>query len=78
VGAAGAVSMARAYDPEVVVIGGGVMRTREAVLPFVEAQVHRHVRTPWGRVEARAAALGDRAARLGAAPSLASSSDEGL
>jgi glucokinase len=69
--AAGAVSLVHAYDPEVVVIGGGVMRSAAAVLPFIEEHVHRHAWTPWGRVEVRAAALGDRAGLLGAVPLLA-------
>ena len=70
--AAGAVSMVHAWDPEVLVIGGGVMRNAAAVLPFIEEHVHRHAWTPWGRVEVRAAALGDRAALLGAVPLIAS------
>jgi len=68
---AGAVSMVHAYDPEVVVIGGGVMRDAGAVLPFIEERVHRHAWTPWGQVAVRAAALGDRAALVGAVPLLA-------
>jgi len=67
--AAGAVAMIHAWDPEVLVIGGGVMR-HAAVVPAVEAHVHRHAWTPWGEVAVRAAALGDRAALLGAVPLL--------
>ncbi len=69
--AAGAVSLVHAYDPEVLVIGGGVMRNPTAVLPFIAEHVHRHAWTPWGRVAVRAAALGERAALLGAVPLLA-------
>lgn len=68
--AAGAVSMIHAWDPEVLVIGGGVMRDAGAVLPAIEAHVHRHAWTPWGEVAVRAAALGDGAALLGAVPLL--------
>jgi len=68
--AAGAVAMLHAWDPEVLVIGGGVMRNAEAVLPAIEAHVHRHAWTPWGKVVVRAAALGDRAALVGAVPLL--------
>jgi glucokinase len=68
--AAGAVGMIHAWDPEVLVVGGGVMRDAGAVLPFLEAQVHAHAWTPWGKVAVRAAALGDRAALLGAVPLL--------
>jgi glucokinase len=68
--AAGAVAMIHAWDPEVLVIGGGVMRDAGAVLPAIEAHVRRHAWTPWGEVAVRAAALGDRAALLGAVPLL--------
>jgi glucokinase len=66
--AAGAVAMIHAWDPEVLVIGGGVMREAGTVLPAIAAHVSRHAWTPWGEVAVRAAALGDRAALLGAVP----------
>jgi glucokinase len=69
--AAGAVSMVHAWDPELLVVGGGVMRRAAVVLPAIEERVHRRAWTPWGRVEVRAAALGDEAALLGAPPLLA-------
>ena len=68
--AAGAVAMIHAWDPEVLVVGGGVMRNAAAVLPAIEARVHRYAWTPWGKVAVRAASLGDRAALLGAVPLL--------
>ncbi|HUL77218.1 MAG TPA: ROK family protein [Vicinamibacteria bacterium] len=67
---AGAVAMIHAWDPEALVIGGGVMRRAGAVLPALEAHVHRHAWTPWGKVAVRAAMLGDQAALLGAVPLL--------
>jgi glucokinase len=68
--AAGAVSMVHAWDPERLVVGGGVMRSAALVLPAIEAHVHRHAWTPWGKVDVRAATLGERAALLGAVPLL--------
>jgi glucokinase len=68
--AAGAVAMVHAWDPEVLVIGGGVIRNAGVVLPAIEAHVHRHAWTPWGKVTVRVAALGERAALLGAVPLL--------
>lgn len=68
--ASGAVGMVHAWDPEVVIIGGGVMRNPDAVLPFIESHLHRRAWTPWGKVAVRAAALGDGAALLGAVPLL--------
>jgi glucokinase len=75
--AAGAVSMVHAWDPELLVVGGGVMQRAAAVLPAIEERVHRHAWTPWGRVEVRAAILGDEAALLGASPLLAASGGRG-
>jgi glucokinase len=68
---AAAVSMIHAWDPEVLVVGGGVMARATVVLPAVEDHVHAHAWTPWGKVDVRAAALGSRAALLGAVPLLA-------
>jgi glucokinase len=68
--AAGAVAMIHAWDPEVLVIGGGVMRHAAAIVPAVLAHVRRHAWTPWGEVSVRAAALGERAALQGAVPLL--------
>jgi glucokinase len=68
--AAGAVAMVHAWDPEVLVVGGGVMRRAGEVLPAIEARVHGHAWTPWGKVGVRAAALGEDAALLGALPLL--------
>jgi glucokinase len=46
--AANAVAMIHAYDPEVVVFGGGVMQSADAVLPFVQRYVEKHAWTCWG------------------------------
>lgn len=73
---AGVVSLIHAYDPEVVVIGGGVMSAAHRILPAVSAYVHRRAWTPWGKVQVRAASLGDTAALLGALPLLEDASIE--
>jgi len=66
--ASGVVTLIHAYDPQVVVIGGGVMARGELVLPRVREHVRAHAWTyPKGRVEVRGAELGDDAALLGAA-----------
>ncbi len=65
--ASGVVTLVHAYDPQVVVLGGGVMGRGELVLPKVREYVARHAWTyPKGRVEVRGAELGDDAALLGA------------
>jgi len=68
--AADAVAMVHAYDPEILVIGGGVMKSADVILPAIEAHVHRYAWTPWGKVQVRAAELGNNAALLGAVPLL--------
>lgn len=68
--AAGATGLIHAYDPEVVVFGGGVMERQEFVLPFIESHVHEHAWTPWGKVKVCAAELGQDAPLVGAVPLL--------
>jgi glucokinase len=65
-----AVGLVHAYDPEIIVIGGGVMKSAEVIIPYVERYVQKHAWTPWGKVRVRAAALGNNAALLGAVPLL--------
>jgi glucokinase len=56
-----AVNLIHAYDPEVVIIGGGIMASAEVILPFVQSYVSEHAHTPWGKVEVVASKLGDQA-----------------
>jgi len=59
-----AVSLIHAYDPEVLVFGGGVMASGEATLGPIRDHVRRHAWTPWGQVRVVASELGNRAALL--------------
>jgi glucokinase len=68
--AANAVGMVHAYDPELIVIGGGVMKSADIIIPYVKSYVQKHSWTPWGKVQVRAAELGNNAALLGAIPLL--------
>jgi glucokinase len=63
-----AVGLVHAYDPEIILIGGGVMKSAKVIVPYVEQYVHKHAWTPWGKVQVRAAALGNNAGLLGAVP----------
>jgi glucokinase len=65
-----AVAAIHSFDPDVLVYGGGVMRSGDIILPYIQDYVSRYTWTPWGRVQVRAAALGERAALLGAVPLL--------
>jgi glucokinase len=60
-----AVSLIHAYDPEIVVFGGGVMTSGNAILGPVAEFVARHAHTPCGPPKIVASALGDAAALFG-------------
>ena len=68
--AANAIAAIHAYDPEVVVFGGGVMQSTDVILPFVEKHVRKHAWTSWGTPRVCSAILGGNAALLGAVPLL--------
>ncbi len=65
--AACAVSLIHAYDPEAVIVGGGVMRSANVILPFIQQYVARHAFTAGRHIAIKAAALKDDAALLGMA-----------
>ena len=62
------VALIHAYDPEVVVFGGAVLKRADAILPRLSEYVHAHAWTPGRSVAIRAAVLGSHAALLGAIP----------
>jgi glucokinase len=69
--AVGAVGLIHSFDPEIVVFGGGVMKSAHIIQPFVQSYVEKHAWTPWGKVKVRAAELGNNAGLLGSIPLLA-------
>ncbi|MDR3735678.1 MAG: ROK family protein [Acidobacteriaceae bacterium] len=60
------VALIHAYDPEVVVFGGAVLKRANDILPHLQEYVAKHAWTPGRTVPLRAAALGSDAALLGA------------
>lgn len=56
------VNLIVAYDPEKVIIGGGILASRDTILPAIQGHVDRHAQTPWGRVQVLGAELGDASA----------------
>jgi glucokinase len=68
--ASGIVGLIHSFDPEAIVIGGGVMKSADQILPFLEHYVHKHAWTPWGKVRITSAELGNEAGLLGALPLL--------
>lgn len=59
-----AVSLIHAYDPAVLVFGGGILAAGESVLGPIRERVRRDACTPWGEVRVVASELGDDAALL--------------
>jgi glucokinase len=55
-----AVNLIHAYDPEMVILGGGIMASAKVILPFVQNYVNMHAHTPWGNVRVLASELGDQ------------------
>ncbi|MGO8720875.1 MAG: ROK family protein [Acidobacteriaceae bacterium] len=68
--ACGTVGLIHAYGPEIVVIGGGVMRSGDVILPYIQEYVRNYSWTPSGTVRILPAALGNDAGLLGAIPLL--------
>jgi glucokinase len=67
---AGIVGLIHAYDPSVVVLGGGVMASADQIIPVVSSYIERHAFTWWGKPQLRTAKLGPDAALIGAWPLL--------
>jgi len=59
-----AVNLIHAYDPEVLILGGGIMASGDVILPAVRDHVARFAHTPWGKVRVVASELGDAAAMV--------------
>ena len=63
--AAAVINYIHAYDPEIVVIGGGIMRSADIILPYLKERIDRLVWAPENKVEITTSLLGDNAALLG-------------
>ncbi len=63
--AAGILNLVYAYDPERVVIGGGVMHSADVILPFIQNKINRAAWLPESAVEVVAAQQPDWAGVLG-------------
>lgn len=59
-----AVNLIHSYDPERLILGGGIMASGDVILPAVASYVERYAHTPWGKVTVVASSLGDTAALL--------------
>ena len=59
------VSAVHAFDPQLVVFGGGAMGAGDQILRFLQEYVNRNTWTHWGKPRVVAAQLGSHAAALG-------------
>jgi glucokinase len=66
--ATNAIALIHAYDPELLVYGGGVMRGGDHIVAYLQDYVALNAWTPWGKVQVRVSQLGNDAALLGAIP----------
>ncbi len=57
-----AVNLIHSYDPERLILGGGIMASGGAILPVMRDYIGRHAHTPWGQVRIVESELGDAAA----------------
>jgi glucokinase len=64
---AAVINLVHAYDPEMVIIGGGIMKSSDIILPYITDKVHKHAWTPWGKVKITSAFYSDSAALPGSA-----------
>ena len=54
-----------AYDPEVVILGGGILKSQEVIIPYISKRVDELAWCPSGKVPVVPAILGDDAALFG-------------
>ena len=64
---AGIINLIHAYDPEIVILGGGILNSKEEIIPYIEQRVAQYAWCPWGKVQIRASALMEDAAIFGVA-----------
>jgi glucokinase len=60
------ISMIHAYDPEMIIISGGIMKSSAVILPALQKKVNQLAWTPWGKVKLFEAKHPDSAALYGA------------
>lgn len=61
----GVVNMVHAYDPELIIIGGGIMKRKEIILPYLQNMVDRYAWAPAGSVKIVSAEQVEYAGLLG-------------
>ncbi len=64
--AAAIITYIHAYDPEVVILGGGIMKSSKTIIPYLKARVDELAWCPSGKVQLVVSQLGDNTALLAA------------
>jgi len=64
--AASVISYIHAYDPEQIILGGGILNSADDIIPVIREMVEKQAWTPWGNVVIKAGQLGDYAGVFGA------------
>lgn len=47
----GLISMIHAFDPEIIILSGGIMKSAAVILPELQKRVDQYAWTPWGKVK---------------------------
>ena len=63
---AGIITMIHAFDPEIIILSGGIMKSAPLFLPVIQEKVNNLAWTPWGKVKLVEAKFSDSAALYGA------------
>lgn len=61
----GVINLIHSFDPELVIVGGGVMKSKEIILPYFQEKVDRHTWLAPGTIEIKPAKYEKHAALLG-------------
>jgi glucokinase len=63
--AAGIISFIHAFDPEMIILAGGIIKSAPLFMPKIQEIIDRHAWTPWGKVKLAVAINSDTAALYG-------------
>ncbi|CAN5560805.1 ROK family glucokinase [soil metagenome] len=61
-----AINLIHAYDPEILLLTGGIMASSAHIIPYIQQKTDTHAWTPWGKVKIEASSFPATAALLGA------------
>jgi glucokinase len=59
------INLIHAYDPEMVILSGGILNSKEVIIPSIQKAVDTYAWCPWGKVSIQASTLINKAGILG-------------